>query len=294
MKAIPSLDVDWLRAFVSAADARSFTAAGAALGATQSTISVRIRKLEARLNLRLMERNARAVVLTPIGADFLDDARRVLQKHDEAAMRAMGRLEKRSFEIAVSDHAAGELLPAVLASLHREKPDTQLLVTVGTSRELFAAFESGHFDAVIGRHDDAGTNSQILLRDKLSWIAAKAFRWDPRDPLPFVSLAAPCGIREIALLALGANGIAWRSVFVGTGVAAIQAAVSAGLGIACLETRNIPPDCRQLGVRSGLPSLPRTQIVMRTRRRTPGEEAMAAALGAAVKKGASVRRARGA
>jgi DNA-binding transcriptional LysR family regulator len=294
MKAIPSLDVDWLRAFVSVADARSFTAAGAALAAAQSTISVRIRKLETRLNQRLMERNARAVVLTPVGLDFLDDARRILQKHDEAAMRAMGRLEKRSFEIAVSDHAAGELLPAVLASLRREKPDVQLLVTVGTSRELFAAFAVGQFDAVIGRDDDTETNSQILLRDKLSWIAAKAFSWGRRDPLPFVSLAAPCGIREIALLALAANGIAWHSVFVGTGVAAIQAAVSAGLGIACLETRNMPADCRQLGVRSGLPPLPRTQVVMRTRRRTPGEEAMAAALGAAVKKAASARVARAA
>jgi DNA-binding transcriptional LysR family regulator len=54
MKGVPSLEIDWLRAFASVADTRSFTAAGAALAATQSTISVRIRKLEERLNLHLV------------------------------------------------------------------------------------------------------------------------------------------------------------------------------------------------------------------------------------------------
>jgi DNA-binding transcriptional LysR family regulator len=283
MKPIPNLDIDWLRAFVSIADTRSFTASGAALGAAQSTISVRIRKLEQRLNQRLMERNSREVVLTPSGADFLDDARMILQKHDEAAMRAMGSQKKRSLEIAISDHAAGALLPRILSSLHRERSDRQLLVTVGISKELFKAFAAGQFDVVIGRDDEIGSDSRIVLTDKLSWTASKALRWDVREPVPFVSLAAPCGVRDIAVLALSSKGIAWRSVFVGTGVAAIQAAVSAGLGIACLETRNIPPDCRILGVRLGLPRLPRTQIVMRTRRRTADEEGVAAAVAAAVK-----------
>jgi DNA-binding transcriptional LysR family regulator len=282
MKPVASLEIDWLRAFVSVADTRSFTAAGAALAAAQSTISIRIRKLEQRLNRRLMERNSREVILTPIGADFLDDARMILQKHDEAAMRAMGVQKKRSCEIAITDHAAGALLPRILSSLSRERSDRQLLVTVGTSNELFKAFARGQFDIVIGRDGEVGSDARIVLTDKLSWTASRAFSWDKREPLPFVSLAAPCSIRDIALLALSSKGISWRSVFVGTGVAAIQAAVSAGLGIACLETRNIPSDCRLLGLRSGLPALPRTQIVMQTRRRTADEEDMAAAVAAAV------------
>jgi DNA-binding transcriptional LysR family regulator len=283
MKPITSLDIDWLRAFVTVADTRSFTTSGAALAAAQSTISVRIRKLEQRLKQRLMERNSRDVVLTPSGADFLPDARMILQKHDEAAMRAMGGQKKRSLEIAISDHAAGALLPGILSSLHRERSDRHLLVTVGSSEELFKAFAGGKFDIVIGRDDEVGGDGRIVLRDKLSWTASKAFCWDVREPLPFISLAAPCSIRDIALLALSAKGIAWRSVFVGTGVAAVQAAASAGLGVACLETRNVPPDCGVLGVRSGLPHLPRTQIVMRTRLRTADEESMAAAIATAVK-----------
>ncbi|MBV8651792.1 MAG: LysR family transcriptional regulator [Alphaproteobacteria bacterium] len=283
MNGIPSLDVDWLRAFVSVAETRSFTAAGTALAAAQSTVSVRIRKLEERLRLRLMERNAREVALTPAGADFLDDARAILQKHDDAALRAMGARKMRSFELAVSDHAAGALLPLILATLRRERPETQLLVTVGISRELFRSFALGQFDAVIGREDELGADGRLILTDKLAWAAARDFRWTPGEALPLVALAAPCGVREIAVSALAASGIAWRSAFTGTGVAAIQAAASAGLGVTCLETRNIPADCRRLGARSGLPSLPETQIVMRTRHRSVGEDEMAATIAASVK-----------
>jgi DNA-binding transcriptional LysR family regulator len=292
MKPLPNLEVDWLRAFVSVADTGSFTAAGAAVAAVQSTVSVRIRKLELRLNQRLLERSAHRVMLTPVGADFLEDARLILRKHDEAAMRALGARKARSFEIAISDHAAGTLLPHVLASLRRDRPETQLLVTVGTSRELFRTFAGGQFDAVIGRDDEVGADGRVILTDRLSWSASRTFRLNADEPLPLVSLAAPCSIRDIALLALSVDGIAWRSVFVGTGVAAIQAAVSAGLGIACLETRNVPPDCRIVGVESGLPPLPRTKIVMRTRNRRTDEQDIANLVAAAVKAAARHNRPR--
>jgi DNA-binding transcriptional LysR family regulator len=114
--------------------------------------------------------------LTSAGTEFLDDARRVLQTHDAAARRAFGRRDKRSFEIGVSDHAAGELLPGVLASLYREMADTQLLVTVGNSGELLAAFERGAFDVVVGRGDEVGAGDEIVLGDRLAWIASSSFK----------------------------------------------------------------------------------------------------------------------
>ena len=38
----PTLELDWLRAFVTVADARNFTAAGEVVGAAQSAVSIRI------------------------------------------------------------------------------------------------------------------------------------------------------------------------------------------------------------------------------------------------------------
>ena len=58
------LDIELLRTFVALAETESFTQAGDALGATQSTVSVRLKKLEERLGRRLFERTPRAVART--------------------------------------------------------------------------------------------------------------------------------------------------------------------------------------------------------------------------------------
>jgi DNA-binding transcriptional LysR family regulator len=46
-----------------------------------------------------------------------------------------------------------------------------------------------------------------------------------------------CGVRRIATEALDAAGIAWTEIFAGGGVAAVAAAVSAGVGVAAPARR---------------------------------------------------------
>jgi DNA-binding transcriptional LysR family regulator len=268
----PTLDLEWLRAFVTVADARNFTAAGEAVGATQSAISIRIRKLEQRLGQRLMERNARSVSLTRFGSSFLPDARRLLELHDDAALRAIGTVRRRSFELAVSDHTAGDLLPQILGPM-RELPDgRRLSVVVGRSPELAAAFVGGRFDAVIGRADDFDNEGETIVEDRMVWVAAKSFRWESDQPLPLVLLSAPCTIRDMTLAALARHDVSWREAFVGTGVAAIQAAVVAGFGIAALEARNAPPGCTLQGSwLKRLPVLPSTRVIIRARSTTDAD-----------------------
>jgi DNA-binding transcriptional LysR family regulator len=280
----PTLELDWLRAFVTAADARNFTAAGETVGATQSAVSIRIGKLEQRLGQRLLERNARNVSLTRFGMTFLPDARRVLELHDDAAMRAIGAMRGRSFELAVSDYAAGDLLPKILGPM-RELPDgRKLSVVVGRSLELAAAFAGGRYDAVIGKADDVG-DGETIVEDRLAWMAARSFRWEPDQPLPLVLLSAPCTIRDAALTALARHDLPWREAFVGTGVAAIQGAIVAGFGIACLEARNAPPDSTMRGRwLKRLPALPSTRVVIRARNGTQADARIVQAITAALKR----------
>ncbi|MEO1089290.1 MAG: LysR substrate-binding domain-containing protein [Pseudomonadota bacterium] len=261
--ALPNLPIEWLRAFVAVAEKASFTAAGQMLAATQSTISVRLRKLEDRVGRRLVERNPHAVALTPFGASFLVDARRLLRLHDETVERATIPRANREFSLAISDHVVGGLLPEVLSRLQRDQPSVELAVTVDMSVAIFAAFDAGRYDAVIGRSGDSRATGRLLFADPLTWVAAAPFSWDRYTPLPLVALAAPCAIRETTERVLDAHGIVWRTAFVGTGVAAVQAAASAGLGVACLGARNVPQDCRRVGTAFGLPPLPIDHVVMR-------------------------------
>ena len=65
--------------------------------------------------------------------------------------------------------------------------------------------------------------------------------------------------------ALDTAGIAWAEVFVGGGVAAVAAAVMAGLGVAALAPRMLPLGAVDVGARLGLPALPRLPVLLHTR-----------------------------
>jgi DNA-binding transcriptional LysR family regulator len=64
--------LDDLAAFAAVARERSFVRAAAGLGLSTSTLSYQIKRLECRLNIRLLHRNSRSVATT-------DDGERLLQ-----------------------------------------------------------------------------------------------------------------------------------------------------------------------------------------------------------------------
>lgn len=69
------MDLNAARMFVAAVQAGSLSAAAARLDMALPTLSRRIRELEAELNVRLLERNARGVRLTDAGTRLFEEAR---------------------------------------------------------------------------------------------------------------------------------------------------------------------------------------------------------------------------
>lgn len=70
--------LDALRTFALVAECGSFTAAARRLGLAKSTVSKQVGELEARLGLRLVNRNSRRLSLTAAGEAWLGTCRRVL------------------------------------------------------------------------------------------------------------------------------------------------------------------------------------------------------------------------
>lgn len=259
------LDMDLLRAFVRVTETGSFTRAGQLTGASQSAVSVKIRKLEERLGEALLSRSPRSVRLTSFGARFLNDARDLIDLHDRIASRVSGAEARKPLLLGISDHAAGHKLPAIIAELSKALPGHRLHVSAGLSEDLYRDFKAGLFSAVIVRAEDVDVPGQTAFEEDLVWTASGNFVWPADSPFPLVALNGSCALRRLVVASLKEAGIAREDVFTGTGVGTVQAAVAAGLGIACLDRRNMPAGCRDVGSLYSLPTLPRTRMALYTR-----------------------------
>lgn len=260
---IATLDLHAVQAFVLVADLKSFTRAAEASGTTQSAVSLKLKRLEQRLGRRLVERNPRLVRLSADGAKFLDRARDLIAAHDRAA-GALGDAPAK-LTIGISDHAAGPELPTLLGRVAAYDPALTFDVRIGFSRDLLDAFDGGEIDAAIVRREADRRGGEELLQDRLGWFAAPTFQHRKGEPLRLANLAATCGVRGLAVRALDVAGIPWVETFVGGGIAAVAAAVTAGLAVAPLAARIAPLGAIDIGTTAGLPKLPRSTVVLHSR-----------------------------
>jgi len=255
-----TLDVDAVQAFVLVADLASFTRAAEAVGTTQSAISLKLQKLERRLGRRLVERTPRLVRLSAEGAAFLERARDLIAAHERAVSDHSA---PRRLSIGISEHAAGPELAPLIARINAYDPALRLDVRIGFSRALLDAFDGGALDAVLVRREAGRRDGERLLQDRFGWFAAPTFHADA--PLRLATLAPPCGVHALAARALDGAKIRWIEAFVGGGIAAVAAAVTAGLGVAPLAARLAPAGSIDIGDSARLPKLPRSDVMLHSR-----------------------------
>jgi len=256
----PTLDISAVRAFLLVSDLQSFTRTAEALGTTQAAVSLKLQRLETALGKRLLERSPRMVRLTADGAAFAENARALLAAHDHA-LAGTTRIPAR-LSLGISDHAAGPELVPMLQQFQAITTELVLSVSIGFSRDLLDLYDAGSLDAVIVRQEASRRGGETLTEDAFGWFASPRFRAPAGGPLPLAALAAPCGVRAIAIRALDKAKSPFVEAFVGGGVAAIVAAAQAGLAIAPLARRIAPGGLVDVGPSLGLPRLGRSKVIL--------------------------------
>jgi DNA-binding transcriptional LysR family regulator len=257
------LDIDAVRAFALVAELASFTRAAQASGTTQSAVSLKLKRLEARLARRLVERTPRLVRLTADGADFLGRARELLAAHDRAVAGADA-VEQR-LTVGISDHVAGPDLAPLIARVNAFDAGLLLDVRIDFSNVLLQKLDDGKLDAAIVRREGNRRGGEPLLEDEFGWFAAPRFRRPAGERLRLAMLAPPCGVRAHAIRTLDKARLDWVEAFTGGGVSAIAAAISCGLAVAPLARRIAPPGTIDVGPALALPPLGRSKVVLHAR-----------------------------
>ena len=136
-----------LTVFVAVAQEQSFTRAAARMGMSQSALSQIVRRLEARVGLRLLSRTTRSVAPTAAGEALLQRVAPMLERMDES-LAALGQLRDSPagrIRITTVEHAAKTVILPGIRGLLRENPDIEIemIIDYGLTDIVTERFDAG-------------------------------------------------------------------------------------------------------------------------------------------------------
>lgn len=273
------LDLDAVQAFIHVAELGSFTRAAEAMQTSQAAVSLKLKRLEDRLNCRLLERTPRHVELSSRGATFLEHARELLEIHERAISKISD--VRQRLVIGISGHVAGPELPTLIARMNAQDPNLLIEIQIGSTAPLLQSYDRRELDVVIARVHAGRDDGELIAEEEFGWYASPTWRHRTGEPLPVATMPEPCGVRALAEKLLDEAGVPWTETFTGGGVATVAAAVTAGLGIAALAPRMLPLGAINVGPKLGLPELPRLPVLLHSREKEGRAKDALAALSAA-------------
>lgn len=267
-------DLDQLRTLVAVLDAGSLTAAAPKVFLSQSSVSEQMRKLEDKAGQPLLVRGKTGVRATPAGQRLLAHARTILALSDEAYRDLRGVALRGELRLCITDYFRPGDVARLLRRLNEQYPQVRLHVTIMKSGAIEAAYERGEIDVGIsmviqergaarGRADGA-----LLRREPLLWMAAEGATPPLAEPLPLLALPETCALRQYVERLLARRSLPYVVSHEASGVAGLQLAVAAGLGVACLNESALGTGMARLQA-PGLPALPSVEFRLLAAR--PGE-----------------------
>ncbi|MGJ7570830.1 LysR family transcriptional regulator [Variovorax sp. RB2P76] len=264
-------DLEQLRTLAAVVDAGSLTAAAPRVFLSQSSVSEQIRKLEARAGQSLLTRSKAGVSPTEAGLRLLGYARRILAMSDEAFRDLHGETLQGELRLAVTDYFRPGDLTRLLGRLGESYPQVRLNVGILKSDALRAAYARGDFDVGLAMNiagvSAAQPRASVIRRESLAWLGAAGMRVVRGEPLRLLALPDTCSLHQFTVALLRRRRVPYTLAHVASGVAGLQSALAAGLGVACLNESAISDGVARLAPPHGLPALPRVAFELMPGRR---------------------------
>ena len=201
----------------------------------------------------------RTVTPNAIGEDFLIYARRLLKLSDEAWASVTRPKETGSVRLGVPDDYAAFLLPPVLSRFAEDHPLVTVELICEQSTALVKTLAEGRLDlAIVTRLPEQPLD--VIRLERFVWVASPNHVAWQTDPLPVALFEPGCAARMSVLQALGDADRAYRCTYSSASLLGLVAVVQAGLAVAGLAQRSVPPSLRIIGGNEGLPVLPDLEI----------------------------------
>lgn len=195
------MELRQLQHFLALAELRSFRLAGERVNLTQQAVSKSIAQLEKRVGCRLFEREGRDVRLTTVGELLLPHARAITAelKHFDSEHDAVRGARSGRLAVGSTPTLLGDVVPDVLARLHRAYPRLVLSISTGNWDVLLERLLRGDLDVIlstepVGPVQDPVTVDRLCAEYNVLIVAADhPLRGQPVTPrqlqrLPWIAL----------------------------------------------------------------------------------------------------------
>ena len=241
-----------LRAFIIAAELRSFAAAAKALHLSLPAFSRRISNLEARLGARLFDRTTRSMELTLLGSRFLRQITPVVLDLDRSVvgLRDAAQLEAGDVTIGCVFSAVHHFLPAVIDTYRERHPNVLVRIIEDGADGVFASVKHGEADFGINYigMQESDVDFTPLLKDPYVLAcradhalgARRTVRWDELAAWDQVRVSQASRNRVFIDQALAELPALARPVCEVRHVSTLIGLVEAGLGVAIVPQLTVP------------------------------------------------------
>lgn len=232
-----------LEYLVALSESRHFRRAAERVNTTQPTLSGQIKALEERLGAQLVERSTARVVLTPIGTQVVEIARRMLKDASEIrSLAASGGKDLNGLmRLGLPPTIGPYLMQRAAPKLHRAYPGLRLYVREDLPQLLPRYLEEGTHDVIICPLPFKATEieSVVLFREPLHLTVAADHPLAKKDRAVLadlkgqnmLTLGPGHQLHDTAIDLCRATGARLRYDFEGTSLDMLREMVVMGLGI---------------------------------------------------------------
>ena len=246
-----------LKYIVAVARAKHFGHAAESCFVAQPTLSVAIKKLEDELGVTLFERGGSEVSVTPVGAQIVAQAERVLEQ--TAAIKELAKQNKDPLagplRLGVIYTIGPYLLPPLVKNLIDNVPQMPLVLQENFTVKLLELLRQGELDAAIMALPlpDHGMLMQTLYDEPFVVAVPKSHPWARRRDIPADDLKAETMLLlgsghcfrdqvlevcpEMARFSSPGNGM--QRTFEGSSLETIRHMVASGIGVTVLPRASV-------------------------------------------------------
>lgn len=270
-----------LKVFIAVAQTGSFSRAGEMIGLSQSAVSHGIKELESTLNIRLLDRTTREVILTPAGSSLATRLAQILEELNSTLLdtRTMSHQLGGPVRVAASQTISAHLMPQSIAAAGRDYPDIRFMLYDRPQQWVLESVRQGEVDlaiiidpgAVSDLHCEAILSEPffLLCRRDHPFADQQWVTWQQLQGEPLVLQDYASGSRPLIDDALLTHGIDADIVQQIGHPATLYPMVDAGIGISILPALALPLlQHERLTVRRLVPTVERRIMLVRRRNRS--------------------------